>query len=287
MNFSGFIYLDLEKPLVAWETYRGALISANQIETNTQKYPSIILAHMIQFKNNTRLANEFLIEHIRLNDFPERVSRLRGLFLFRDRLSTQKATAWGGHFISENLAEVQVDTKKEPDRLDSNWISKIKRENGIITKDSIDDIRKYWSGEPYDIADPCWEYLINGSALILNTSVRNRAYKIIKARLPASLGLLELSRVALLLNSNLGHCTPWIRRVSTDEFKLGYLMNSEDMTNKSFLNQLKHFKGIKNTQDLNASSELVVPDLSPFFCIFKMSIENLYGYSTMRIHLSD
>jgi hypothetical protein len=286
MIFPGFIYLDINHPLVAWETYRGILISANQIENDEEKHPSMMLAGMIRVNNNTRLANELLIEQIRSNEFPEKVSRLQGLFLFRDIESAQKATAWGGFFIKENLVEVDAYTEIEPKKLDANWITHLKRHNGIITEDSIDDIRKYWSGEPFD-SNPCWEYLINGSIKIIGTTVRKRAYELIKKSMPTSLGFLELSRLALLLNSDLGHCIPWIRRVSPTEFELCFIMDFKDAKSEVFLKKLESYNGPKNTGDLNPTSNLVPPDLRQFFCKFKISIGNLYGYSNMKIHLCD
>jgi len=244
-----------------------------------------MFAGMIHANNNKRLANELLIEHIRTTEFSEKVSRLRGLFLFGDRKSAQKATVWGGHFILENLAEVDAYTKSGPTKLDANWITHFKRREEIITEDSIEDIRKYWGGEPYD-SNPCWEYLIDGYAKILSASIKKRAYEEVKNRMPKSLDLLKLSKDAFLLDSDLGHCIPWIQRISPTEFELKFLMNFKDAKNRLFLNKLYNLQMHRKKRNFNQVSELICPDLRQFYRKFSMSDYNLYGYSNLKIHLN-
>jgi hypothetical protein len=82
---------------------------------------------------------------------------------------------------------------------------------------------------------------------------------------------LELSRVALLLDSNLGHCIQFLRRISSNEVELSYQMNFRDAQNKVFLEKLKNFKGPKNFIDLTPAGELIVPDLRKLFCRFSIA----------------
>ena len=49
------------------------------------------------------------LEEIRIQQFPERVSRLNGIFCFPDsEVATDAADHWEGHFKLENLAEVNL-----------------------------------------------------------------------------------------------------------------------------------------------------------------------------------
>jgi len=284
MNFPGFIYLDLNRPYVAWETYRGVLISADQIKIDIEKNPSkisIMFATIIRDCNNQTLSNELLIEQIRSNEFPELVSRLKGLFIFKDLKSAQNATVWGGYYNRGNRVNIDVSTEIEPIRLDEKWISKFKKNEGIITEDSIGDIRKYWSGEPYD-GNPRWEYLINGTATIRSANVRNRAYNVIQKNMHGSIDILKLSRYAYELDSDLGHCIPWIQRIAQNEFKLQYFMNFEDAKNDVFLKKLQKYypKKRKNFVQINGFN---TPYFQPEFREFKLSNDTLYGYSILKI----
>jgi hypothetical protein len=93
------------------------------------------------------------------------------------------------------------------------------------------------------------------------------AYETVKRTWPNSLGLLELSRVAVLLGSDLGLIWPLIT-LEGDKAHLKLYLNFADANDENFLDRLSKFDGPKNTTDLNTSSEIVVPDLSNYFVEF-------------------
>ncbi|WP_019217980.1 DUF2441 domain-containing protein [Legionella tunisiensis] len=96
---SGFIFLDVKHPLVAWECYRGRLISPIYIEELDIYHPSIMLAGIIETKNNIRLCNELLFEHVRATEFPTAVSRLKCLYTFKEKILLKRRKAGGGILI--------------------------------------------------------------------------------------------------------------------------------------------------------------------------------------------
>jgi hypothetical protein len=72
--------------------------------------------------------------------------------------------------------------------------------------------------------------------------------------------LLELARVGLELGSDLGLIAAMM--VATEgAVSVNYAMNFVDATNPEFLQRFAHFDGPRNTADLSAESDLVLPDL--------------------------
>jgi len=103
--------------------------------------------------------------------------------------------------------------------------------------------------------------------------------------MPTTLGMLELSRVAASIDSQLGHIFPWIIRLSENSFKLTYAMNFKDATNPEFLQKFGQYKGPKNYQDLKPWTDLTCPDLRPYETQFTLSLSRLYGFSAVHIHI--
>jgi len=68
----------------------------------------MMFAGIVQSQNNARFQNELLIDAVRAQQFPQQVSRLWGIYFFEDLAQATQATAWGGHFRRENLAELEV-----------------------------------------------------------------------------------------------------------------------------------------------------------------------------------
>lgn len=217
---SGFIFLDIAHPLVAWECYRGKLVSPYSVHDDENFHPSIMMANTIYANNNVKILNELFFESVRFNKFPDSVSRLKAVYAFKDESSIKKAIAWGDHFSRENLAEVEIQAVNIT-KVDANWITYAQRHsNGIIKAEYIPHIHHYWAGEIYPDSDPQWEYLINGNVTICGTELREKAYKNIKKLMPDALELLEIARIGAILGSNIGHIVPYIHRVSITKFKL-------------------------------------------------------------------
>lgn len=125
------MYLDIEHPVVAWNVYRGVLLSQSLIANCNPagSFLSMTLARIVIDKDWERLEFEQILEDHRHQNFPDSTSRLRGLFVFdtpESALAVAEDQAWGGkggHIRIENLTDVGVSAKSNKTRLDANWIT--------------------------------------------------------------------------------------------------------------------------------------------------------------------
>jgi hypothetical protein len=118
------MFIDIDQPLCAWFVYRGALVPA----PNEPGFVSIWAAGLMELENPGRIAREEALETVRASQFPERVSRLRGMFCLPDLESARRACSWDQagrtHFQLKYLAKLSVGgTRLKRDWLDSNWIT--------------------------------------------------------------------------------------------------------------------------------------------------------------------
>jgi hypothetical protein len=251
-----FAYLNVSNPWIAWLVYRGEMIAAPQV--HEQAISVWHAEYLIDLARSglrvERYQRELELEKIRAIDHPNSVSRLTGLYLFPTLEDARAAQSWGGCFKPENLSEVEITSVFRQSRYDSEWISR--------AFDSLrnDWIAFYFSGVACG-ANAIWELLVHGRALVLGTELRKRSYETVAALWPKSLALLELSRMAVCLGSDLGVITP-IVTTRGGKLRLDLMLDFRDATNEVFLDRLKVCSGPKNRNDLNASSEIVVPDLS-------------------------
>jgi len=175
-----FAFLDLNHPPVAWAVMRGMLISADHAAPSTSTgFVSFMMAGMIQHQNNRRIFNELIVEYERAIRFPDRVSRLAGMYFFPTRAEARARigdSEWPAYFIAENLVEFELDTPSAPTMVDANWITHAPRaEDGRILTDDLTWIQKYWNSEPFSHA-PVWELISNGVAVVLDTNVRRHCF---------------------------------------------------------------------------------------------------------------
>ncbi len=251
-----YSYLNINDPWIAWLVYRGELVSANQ--ANAQ---AISVWHARQLLSNaqaariSRYTKELAIDSVRQENFPTAISRLRGLYVFPDRCTAESiSTRWDGQFSPDLLAEINLRDGVRLSRYDSDWITFDfqKQEESWATS--------YFSGIQRS-SNPVWELLVEGRAVVLGTEIRERAYEVVKRTWPQSLGLLELSRVAVEVGSDLGLIAPvvWLDR---DILHMRLMINFEDANCEQFLARLRNFKGARNTRDLKATTELCTPDLT-------------------------
>jgi hypothetical protein len=288
----GAICLDLEHPLVAWECYRGALISTYVDASNNVQNTSLRIANLIR-GNNINLANELLFENIRENYFPSTVSRMQCIYAFENKTTAENAcNSWGGHFHVDNLVDVGIGANNIT-KVDANWITYADREkNNLIKQNYIPCIHDYWRGAPYPNKQPQWELLVDGYAIIWGTEHRNRAYQIIKEQMPDSLGLLEISRIAETIGFYLGHIRPKIFRISQSSFKLAYIIDVHDLNDNygKFIERFEKYNGPVNHKDFkelfneDGGLKYTVPDLKKYEKVFTLSNQQLYGLANLKIH---
>jgi hypothetical protein len=253
-----FAFFDVSNPLVAWLVYRAEIVSALEAhETALSFWTTRYLASIrAGGRKADRYRTEVALDGVRLRGYPGAVSRLGGFYVFSDEESALRASrAWGGGFRRENLAELGLRPDARTSRYDSEWIThKLDPEGDLGWADA------YFAG--HQLGDePIWEIVVDGRALILGTDLRETAYETVKAAWPASLSLLELARVAVELDSDLGLITP-LQMDDRGRPRVRYAMNFKDAKDEAFLRRFGSFTGPKNMRDLRPDSDLVVPDLT-------------------------
>ena len=248
-----YVFLDVQDSLIAWLVYRAELVSAPQIHER-----ALSIWATRHLRNMQTFHHEMALEQVRRAHFPDAVSRLTGFYAFPDRQAALAAARrWQvPSFREDLLAEVGIHPTATVSRYDAEWIT-----HHLGSPDS-QWMNDYFAGKP--TADPIWELLIDGRALVFGKSLRETAYETVKAAWPRSLALLELARVAAELNSDLGLITAMLFTVGTN-LEVRYAMNFIDATNPDFLQRFGEFQGPKNTNDLTPDSDLVQPDLTGRF----------------------
>jgi hypothetical protein len=248
MNFEGFMYLDVENPLVAWNTYRAVLVSQKLVQQSMGSafMPafSMTAAKMFMDRDWSRLRFEYELEKVRTREFPTSVSRLHCLFVFDEPESALAAASdesWGGHISDENLTDVGVSAAPNSTRVDANWISWMLQfhQHGDVHWRA--GIRPYWMGHvcPH-FSRPIWEVLLDGTITVWGTALRQRAYEVTKQRSPSTVSLLEQSRLAASLGSDLGHVSAL---VTTEKEKplLSFFMDMRDAGNSAYTDRLADY----------------------------------------------
>jgi hypothetical protein len=238
LSTDAFAFLNINHPLCAWDTYRGALVCP----PNERGFISVWSAEIMRTGDPARLNRELVLEHFRLAHHNHKISRLRGIFCFLDKSSAERACSWAtgprSHFRPEYLAALHLgDADPRRDRLDANWISyaPIDEDGKILEFDWID---RYWRGEAFPGRDPIWETLIDGRATVLGTILREHAYAVIKKNFPDSLMFLELGRLAAWVGSDLGNVCGFLREDGSDVI-LEYYQDMRDASNPAFLKKLE------------------------------------------------
>lgn len=272
MPFQGFAYLNVEHPVVAWGVYRGVLVSAQATGTPPECPVSMMFAGIVQHRNNARFQNELQLDAVRLQRFAQEVSRLAGMYFFEDLAQARAATTWGGHFRPENLADLEIHPVGRATRFDSNWITYAGVDgDGRFDQTDLSWIDRYWSGQPLGNS-PVWETIIRGRAVVLGTEVRNRAHDLIARAFPHALDMLEISRLAAAVGSDLGQTAAWVTQLSPTRFRLNYYLDMRDANDPDFLKRLAAYDGPKNVRDLAPGKETFgLPDFRPYSCEFTVS----------------
>ena len=232
----------------------------------------MMFAGIVQSQNNARFQNELLIDAVRVHRFPQQVSRLAGMYFFDDLAQAGKATAWGGHFRQENLAELEVHPVGVPTRADSDWITYAKVDgDGRLDPTDLSWVEHYWSGQPFGNS-PVWETIVHGRAVVLGTDLRKRAYDVLAKAFPNALDMLEISRLAAAVGSDLGQTAAWVTQVEPARLRLAYYLDMREANDPDFLKRLAAHEGPKNVRDLAPGKETFgVPDFRSYGCEFTVS----------------
>jgi len=114
----------------------------------------------------------------------------------------------------------------------------------------------YWKGEPCPGHTPVWEKLVEGHINVLGTTLREKAYQILRSQFPGSLCFLEIARIAAWVGADLGSIAAFLVPKG-DDFCLSYYLNMEDANNPEVLKQISDY--VQSGKPVNRN------DLEPFF----------------------
>ncbi|QMT62078.1 hypothetical protein [Legionella sp. PC997] len=167
------------------------------------------------------------------------------------------------------MVKVRINSNKVS-KVDSKWITYAAlNEDKIIRCEYISVIDKYWNGEQYD-DEPHWEYLIEGSAEILDEKIKEKAWREINRWMPSSLSMLKIAQKAIKLGYSFGHIVPYILKLSDNKYKLTYIMDANDLKSDSFWEEF----------DIN---EFFLPNLTDMEKEFTLDSYKLYGLDLYTI----
>jgi hypothetical protein len=259
LKTDGWAYLNIANPLCAWAAYRGALVSI----PSEPGFISVWSASLLKSGSIDRIAREAAIERCRAQFYPQRVSRLRGMYCFDDLGSAERALEWGAHFRVSNLAELSFAEVARGDRLDSNWIT-----HGDFSDPQNAASFGYWSGQEFPGREPVWETLVEGRIYVLGTSLRERAYELVERHMPDATPLLEIGRVAAWIGYDVGAVFAFLRDAG-EYVDLNYCMSMADAENPDFLKKLEALRASGHPFRPEASKAFAedrvrMPDLRPF-----------------------
>lgn len=247
-------YLNIRDPLVAWLVYRGEMASPRELH---QSAMSVFHTRRLcgSASRSDLYATELAIETARARRFSDKASRLRGFYVFPDRVTAERGAGWGASFNPAFLTEVAVTEGSLISTYDANWITH------ELPNGPGDWIDRYLAGDPRD-DEPLWEQVVDGRALVLGTDVRNWAHAVAEQEWPQSMGVLELGRLAVELDSRLGAITAFAMQ-TPGGIRVRYILNFADADEPDFLRRLAQHPGPKNDAALAqfASGEVHVPDL--------------------------
>jgi hypothetical protein len=167
-----YAFLNIRNLLVAWEVAIGRLFSAGTTDDGVGV--SLWMFHRLRRLASTPqdhiVRNEFILETVRQQDFPQKTSRLKGLYFFDNEKDALRANLeWNFNFPIRYLCEIEFDCSHFT-KVDSQWITH------FLDKQCPHDwMKKYWAGVPYNDT-PLYEIIAEGYGVIKNKQIKNEAY---------------------------------------------------------------------------------------------------------------
>jgi hypothetical protein len=263
----GFVFLDVDNPLVAWAAVRGIIAAPTALKSETGREDIVPLLSALRLTNRAWIERELRLDAVRRAVAPDAVSRLGGLFCFGERGLAERAVGWGRAFRAENYVEVEVHPRRPVTRVDAAWL-RSPLEVGDEAA-AFEWMSAYWRGEPMPGGEPHWEQIVDGRLVICGTQVRERARAVAQQAFPKSRPVLELARVACWLQSELGSINAYFIR-DGDSVRTSFQIDMRDADAPDFITRLKAFAAGGGLMDREAlapffsGEEVCWPDLQAF-----------------------
>ncbi|HEV2547587.1 MAG TPA: hypothetical protein VGU20_09635 [Stellaceae bacterium] len=247
LSTDGYIYLRIDDPLCAWNTYRGVIASANVITTQPGCLSVWVAATIRRDARSSRVIRECNLEKVRRQRYSDKVSRSWGIYTCIDKESADRVQSLGEpHMTTENRAEINLSEARRTSTHDLNWIT--------YHSDDIDSswMDAYWTGEECPGHAPIWEKLVDGRVIVLGTQLREKAYSLVKAQFPESLCLMEIARIAAWVGSDVGSIAAFII-AKDDSFAVDYYLNMEEANDPTFVKKVADYMRLQpvNREDID------------------------------------
>ena len=239
-----------------------------------------MLAGMFQCEARTRFYNESLIEEIRAKEFPEQISRLRGLYFFPTKEDAKAAISqgWDAHFSEQNRLELRLYPNQPITKVDANWITHEKTDgHGRIDANDLDWIRAYWRGETCPCTQaPAWELIAVGEAVVLDVEVRRRCYDRLRQLFPDSWVPIEMSHLAGEVGTRGGLIAPSIRRIDDEQAVLCYVWRDAEFHDSAVIAAIsRHPDAGYLGKLMRETPRWKSPDLRPYFKQFRVDAQGV------------
>jgi len=282
-----FCFLDLEHPAVAWAVMRGMLVSADYAAESSTGFISFMQAGIVETLNNRRIFNEALIEMIRSSLFSHQVSRMRGIFFFRSRDEAEARIddqAWPPYFESQNLIELELCHNEPFTDVDANWITSAPlSDDGRVTIEDLDWIRRYWSGETLN-SEPVWERIAKGIALVLDEKVRRKCYDYVRDVFPKAHIPILMARLASEAGTRGGLTAPFLLRQDEKRVTLSYLWSDAEFHDPEVIGAIAKHPDSSALGRMMAENETWnMPDFRPWGRTFEVSEKRLSEVPGIRV----
>jgi len=154
--------------MVRWNVARGVIYSPERIKEFDSSLISFFMASRL-IKEITFFQLEQDLEKVRKEKFPDKVSRLQGLYFFEDKSNADLARSI---FQTQVLTTAKIiDPSAIYDKHDMNWITYYN-----LIKDDPEWMKKYWCGEicPCFEYGPVWECLTNETLQVTDTTIEKQ-----------------------------------------------------------------------------------------------------------------
>ena len=245
---------------------------------SSRGFISFMHAGMIEYQNNARLFNEFIIENIRLSSFPDAISRLRGMYFFGsydEAILRAYDANWPPYFKSDNLVEFELFSPENVTIVDSDWITYAPlNSDSRIKTDHLEWIVRYWKGEARS-SNPAWEYIAKGTAIVLNEEVRRRCFSSLKKRFPECEITILMARLAGEAGSRGGLIAPFLKRKDDSIIQLQYLSNDADFHDVEVIEKISKHPDSGYLGRLMAENETwKSPDFRPWGREFRIDVQS-------------
>lgn len=196
-----WVALDLNNPVVRWNVAVGVLQSPLLMKQLDSDIITFFMASRL--KNPHLLELEMCeLELVRFMEFPEKISRLQGLFFFDDEHEFEKVK-YMAPFNRCKLVECSIEPGAYS-KHDMNWITYYES-----IKNRKDWAQSYWKGEtcPYsEHGCPVWECITNKTILVLDQELKQALYDEWISQDDAYGFLLQMGNMAVVFGYAIGNC---------------------------------------------------------------------------------